>query len=89
MSSEELRTRGTSLHKPAEAKHSRIVADKFPLGTNTLAVGVIGGVVFMLRFISIPWRWVLQRIDYAHFKIRQFKDKRKAKKDDPNIYPLW
>ena len=43
----------------------------------------------MLRFISIPWRWVLQRIDYAHFKIRQFKDKRKAKKDDPNIYPLW
>jgi hypothetical protein len=36
-----------------------------------------------------PLRWLRERISYLHFKYQQRKARRKAKKDDPDIYPLW
>lgn len=43
----------------------------------------------MRRPVWGPLRWLGERISYIHFKYRQFKARRKAKKEDPNIYPLW
>jgi hypothetical protein len=43
----------------------------------------------MVSLAVSPFRAFAGWVTYWHFKWKQSRAKKKVRKDDPNIYPLW